>query len=655
MMRFNHTKWPWIAALVISTSLLGACSDDDDDEDDDTGEIAAFTLGVSDAPVDDANKVVITIDTVTLRREGADDLVFETFNNSDEGITDAETIQIDLLEFQGGSQFIIIEGEDVPEGSYSDMLLEILDEDVALSYVEETDGAIKSIKVPSDELKLGGFEVSADAPQNFTIEFNLRKSMTYKPGPDEYNLKPRGVSLANNADTGTLMGTIDLDTLLADPMCADSGHIVYLYAGSGLDASLLSDEFDPDVANNGAPEGAIAPFASTGIMMDEDSGNYVYELGFVPAGTHTLAYACDAGEAGDDPELYDGITVPMPANNVTEVTVTAGADTVQDFPLAMDTLTLGISDAPVDDVDEVVITIDVITLKQEGNDDQVFDCFTVDAEEGDTDDESCDASTEEGKVAKDTITLNLLDYTGGEQFILLEDEEVAPGDYNDVWLDVIDEDTDFSYVNEQLPEGDDPQDDSFIKELKLPSGTLKLGGFSLGDTGSNLTIDFNLRKSMTYNPGPDRYILKPRGVSLVDNAGTGTISGMVGDTLMTSAECAADGAISVAYLYAGSPEGTLGDEYDPEMNPDVTAVEPFASVATDETGAFNFGFVPVGTHTLTLHCGTTEDDPDSFEGLAIPTPTDATVAVTVAEDTETSCDLSVDDACAPVGAATSIE
>ncbi|GAA5216174.1 hypothetical protein GCM10025776_15680 [Corallincola platygyrae] len=635
--------------------MVSGCSDDDDDEDGGIEEPIGFTLGVSDAPVDDANKVVITIDTVTLRREGEEDLVFETFSNEDEGIDDVETIQIDLLEFQGGSQFIIIDDEEVPAGSYSDMLLEILDEDVELSYVEETDGAIKSIKVPSDELKLGGFEVAADAPQSFTIEFNLRKSMTYKPGPDEYNLKPRGVSLANNADTGTLMGTIDLDAVLADPMCADSGHIVYLYAGAGLDASMLADEFDPDEANNGAPDGAIAPFASTGIAMDEDSGDYVYELGFVPAGTHTLAYACDAGEEGDDPDIYDGITIPLPEGNVVEVTVTAGQDTVQDFPLTMETLTLGISDAPVDDADEVVITVDLITLKQEGNDDQMFDCFLVDAEEGDMDDEGCDASSEEGKVNKDTVTLNLLDYTGGEQFILLDGVTVNPGDYNDVWLDVIDENTDFSYVNEQLPEGDAPQDEAFIKDLKLPSGTLKLGGFSLGDTGSNLTIDFNLRKSMTYNPGPDRYILKPRGVSLVDNAGTGSISGLVGDTLAASSECSAVDAMSVVYLYAGSPEGTLGDEYDPELNPDVTAIEPFASVATDESGAFSFGFVPVGTHTLTLHCGDTEDDPDSFEGLTIPLPVDATIPVTVGEATETSCNLSTDESCAPVGEVTAIQ
>ena len=47
----------------------------------------------------------------------------------------------------------------------------------------------------------------------------------------------------------------------------------------------------------------------------------------------------------------------------------------------------------------------------------------------------------------------------------------------------------------------------------MPSGELKLGGFSVSATSSQIFVEgFGLRQAMTYNPGPDRYILKSRGV-----------------------------------------------------------------------------------------------------------------------------------------------
>ncbi|MBD1389180.1 DUF4382 domain-containing protein [Neiella sp. HB171785] len=630
--------------IILSCCCLVSCGGSSSNSGDNP-TTSLFSLAISDAPVDDANKVVITIDRVTLRNPSGDDVVFDTFNNSEEGIVDADTVQIDLLEYAGSKQFQILEDERILAGDYSDMLLEILDEDETLSYVEETDGSIKPIKVPSDELKLGSFTiVEADQTQAFTVEFNLRKSMTYKPGPDEYNLKPRGVTLVETSQSGTIGGNVDWNAMLAEPSCASSGHLVYLYSGVGVSQANMSDEFDSEDSNNGAPSGAIAPFASTAVAMDEETGLYSYEFGFVPVGDYTLAYACDLGEGGDDPDIYDGIDIPNPLSSVAEVTLTAGGSARVDFPdasSAPEALTLGISDAPVDDVDEVVVTVDVVTFKQSGTDDQIFDCFLVDAEEGDVDDESCPTSDTEGKVYADLVSVNLLDYTGGKQFILLDGVEIAAGDYQDVWLDVFDEDTEYAYVNEQLPEEGQPQEEAFIKELKVPSGTLKLGGFSYDEQGTQLTIDFNLRKSMTYNPGPDRYILKPRGVSLINNAGTGNITGNLGEALSASDACSAEGAWQIVYLYAGSPTETLGDEYDPESNAGVTAVEPFMSVAANDDGSFGFGFVPAGTHTLAVYCGLEEDDPEDFDGLTIPTPTDSRVDVTVTEGLTTTCDLSV--------------
>jgi len=294
---------------------------------------ATFSLGVSDAPVDNAEEVVITIDSVTFKGDGLEDAVFDTFNNEAEGIVDADTVTIDLLQFQGSAQLTILEGAEIPVGQYNQTIISVIDQDVELSYVTELGGAKKPIKVPSDNLKLGGisFEDSAEN-QALTVEFSLRKSLTYKPGPDEYNLKPTGVRIVDASETGTIVGIVDIDTINQDISCIADTHLIYLYQGIGLNSDNLADSFDTEQGAS-APDNAIAPFDTVAPSFDNDSNSYRYEFGFIPVGDYTLAYACNTGENGDEPDDYDGITIPNPVNQLTEVNVAIDTETVQDFPI----------------------------------------------------------------------------------------------------------------------------------------------------------------------------------------------------------------------------------------------------------------------------------------------------------------------------------
>ena len=299
-----------------------------------TSSTTTFNLGVSDAPVDNAEAVVITIDSITFSGDGLEDVVFETFNNEAEGLIDEETVTIDLLQFQGSGQFTILENAEIPPGTYEQAIIKVLDENIDLSYVTETGGENKSIKVPSDNLKLGSvtFNEGAEA-MAFTVEFSLRKSMTYKPGPDEYNLKPRGVRIVNNDNTGTVSGIVDVDVINQDISCLADSHLIYLYSGIGLDADNLADGFDSDETNNGAPESAIAPFDVIAPSYDDESASYLYEFGFVPSGDYTIAYACNTGEEGDDPDVFDGIGIPYSEAQLTEITVVDSMATSVDFPI----------------------------------------------------------------------------------------------------------------------------------------------------------------------------------------------------------------------------------------------------------------------------------------------------------------------------------
>src|SRR5690606_8994487 len=128
----------------------------------------------------------------------------------------------------------------------------------------------------------------------------------------------------------SLSGRVD-DDLFSDTACASKvdptvGNAVYLYQGVDLAPLNLADVYDPALAV-GVPAGAISPYAAANVYPDTVNGGYVYSLGYVPAGNYTLAFSCDAMD--DDPEQYDGIaapvvTIPLPADQLTELTLTAG-------------------------------------------------------------------------------------------------------------------------------------------------------------------------------------------------------------------------------------------------------------------------------------------------------------------------------------------
>ncbi|WP_206483271.1 DUF4382 domain-containing protein [Thalassotalea sp. G2M2-11] len=332
----NHARSTF---LLCCTFLLTACGGGSSSSDTTTPtgtSQTSLTLGISDAPVDDADAVVVTIDTITFKRDGNDDVVFDTFNNSELGIENADTVQIDLLQYQGSAQINILEGEMIDVGDYNQVIVGILDDDIEATYLLEKDGDIKAIKLPSDTLKLGGVSFSeGNDTTALTIEFNLRRSMTYNTGPDRYILKPTGVRVVDNSESGTISGVVALDTINQSGVdCMADNNMIYLYEGTDLDTSLLADNFDSEEANHGAPDNAIAPIDSTSPSFDDDSQTYQYEFGFVPSGQYTLVYACNSGEEGDDPEKYDGdITLPNPETEVITVTVENEAVATQDFPI----------------------------------------------------------------------------------------------------------------------------------------------------------------------------------------------------------------------------------------------------------------------------------------------------------------------------------
>ena len=291
-----------------------------------TSATANTSFAVSDAPVDDASSVTIAFTQVELVNSDGESIFLDvTPTNPND---DYE--QIDLLDYQGEDSAVIVSSLPVPIGSYQNLILHISSES-GVNFVDDQNGT-NELKQPSNKLRLGSFEITEAATQAFTIEFDLRQSLVMRGNlgnNNGYILKPHGVTILDSSAV-SLNGTVDQNLFTADASCTvDTKNYIYLYSGVGLavaDLIDLVDEADEEFdANTPVPVGAIAPYAST-----EVADNGEYSFGFLPAGDYTVAFTCNGD--GDDPIQYDSaVSIPLPIDKVSEVTLTPEASGVVNF------------------------------------------------------------------------------------------------------------------------------------------------------------------------------------------------------------------------------------------------------------------------------------------------------------------------------------
>ena len=323
----KHTN-PFITALAILTiANVAACSGSTSSGDNVSN--SNVDLSFSDAPVDGAEEVVIAVESVTFRGNG-DDIVVDTFTSEALGLQDAESFSLDLLTVQGEDRRLVIDSVELPVGDYSNMLIDVADEDASRSYVTEIGGARKELKVPSDQLKLGGFTISPVIRQSMVVEFGLEQSMTYNPGAERYILKPRGVRILSLDQASQITGMIDHVALVNDGCSAlETGGVagsLHLYPAQEAANATLADNFDPETAQGAGA--AVAPYASVSL----DQADFVFS--YLEPGSYVLAVAC--GTIDDDPAVYQpaDLTIPNPTDQQLPVTLAPGERLVCTVPLA---------------------------------------------------------------------------------------------------------------------------------------------------------------------------------------------------------------------------------------------------------------------------------------------------------------------------------
>lgn len=300
-----------LSAITLAT--LTACGgSDSDNSNSPSSQSATLSVGLSDAPIDNADSVVACFTAIEAvggsaptSFEVGTDVEVPAENDlcrDDNGDVISNTIGIDLTEFTGNEQAEFLNQAKLEPGEYGQLRL-VMGEG---SYAEvdiDGSGTVNQvpIRVPSNELKLDGFVADAGSNLSFTIEFDLRQAMTNPVGQEGFILKPRGVRLVDNSTVGHIEGSVAESLLLNQESCSVAPDelttpvaYVYLYEGQIGDLSALAD--------NGGSE-AEQPYASSAVYFD-GAASYDYEIGFVAAGDYTAALTCDGN---DDPEADDDI------------------------------------------------------------------------------------------------------------------------------------------------------------------------------------------------------------------------------------------------------------------------------------------------------------------------------------------------------------
>jgi hypothetical protein len=294
-----------LIVLLVSLLLLTSCGGGNSTNG--SSSTGMFNLSITDAPVDGASKVVVKFTGVDIHSSSGNLIHIDV----------SPPKQIDLLSLNSGGSEVILENEILPSGDYQWVRLNIeADCDANDDSYIEIDNTKHSIWIPSGNqsgLKLvRGFNLPADGIADFTIDFDLRKSVTFPEGngncADNYKLRP-ALRIVNNTEVGSIAGNIN-PSLINDGTCT-GGNAVYVFQDHNITPDDI-DEIAPD------------PISTTIVKLD-DNGHYVYRASFLNTGDYTIAFTCQAD--GDDPELNDIIDFVGTEN----VSVTAGLVTIHDF------------------------------------------------------------------------------------------------------------------------------------------------------------------------------------------------------------------------------------------------------------------------------------------------------------------------------------
>lgn len=266
------------------------------------------------------------------------------------------------------------------------------------------------------------------------------------------------------------------------------------------------------------------------------------------------------------------------------------------------TLSLAVTDAPVDEAEAVQITFTSVYLQD------------------------VEGTKNQGPFAvpEENQSINLMEYTGTDSKAVVSGIQVPAGVYRlRLKADLTFSETEqrswiaFSETSPKCTELEPGAvwiegETSCRYPLEIPSHEFKPKGYITITSGGNasVTVEFDLRKNIVdpQNRKNIAYKLKPTGLRLVDNLQVGSIAGTISPDFFGEGCSAQDARV---YLYERNGE----DDFIPEdMSDDNTDLITSAMVKEIQDGetltyAYAFGFIPEGGYALALTCNP-DDDPE---------------------------------------------
>ena len=265
-----------------------------------------FSLRVTDAPIDDAVKVVLTFTAIELMAGDEASSVRFTYRSPR---------RIDLLQLYGANTESLLDKVPLPAGEYTEIRLLVSDEPLA-NFIEFRAGGIQELDIPSGSssgIKLkSSVSMLPERDSSYTIDFDLRKSIVMAGASGRYLLKPV-LRLVDDFNMGHVRGTVDQSLLLAES-CSDSDvdsfNSVYVYQGHDVipgDINLTSTRTN-------------VPITTSSIRYDAQLDSYLYEAAFLPEGKYTVALTCNADkenlQADDDLKFFNIEEIVVLVNNI---------------------------------------------------------------------------------------------------------------------------------------------------------------------------------------------------------------------------------------------------------------------------------------------------------------------------------------------------
>lgn len=247
---------------------------------------------VTDAPADRSiQQVNVSLTGVELLKD----------DGSTETLSFNDGQPVNLLDYLDGNAIRLFTDEELPDGTYTGVRLTFEDDPEDDPTVVDSDGDDFPVTISQGDYADVDFTIEEDESSEtaFTLTLDLRQSLSFDDGDDEYTLQPY-LRAVGEDNYGEITGYVDI-SCPSDSSLTDGGA-VYLFSGQDV---------EPDDRDGSGVE----PFATTDVYNTTD-GRQAYGLRFLPEGDYTIAITCEGDlenpETDDDDmdfEITDNVEV----------------------------------------------------------------------------------------------------------------------------------------------------------------------------------------------------------------------------------------------------------------------------------------------------------------------------------------------------------